>query len=123
MCIAHNFKGYDSYFILKYLYDNKVRLGFIMNGGRVRQLVHRQFEISPHSTVQVTQNVWVDRIAKGYFPHFFNTKANQKYVGPLPDARYCDLDGMKPEAREAFYKWYTQCKKQVVLNMEDELLK
>ena len=25
--IAHNFKRYDSYFILKYLYDNKVRPG------------------------------------------------------------------------------------------------
>ena len=24
MCIAHNFKGYGSYFILMYLYDDKV---------------------------------------------------------------------------------------------------
>ena len=43
---------------------------------------------------------------------------------PLPDAKYYDPDGMKPEAREAFYKWYdTQCEKQVVFNMEEELLK
>ena len=26
VCIAHNFKGYDSYFILKYLYDNMVAM-------------------------------------------------------------------------------------------------
>ena len=63
-------------------------------------------------------------LARGYFPHFFNTEANEHYVGPLPDVKYYDPDGMKPEAREAFYKWYnTQCGKQVVFNMEEELLK
>ena len=46
-------------------------------------------------------------LVKGYFPHFFNTEANQHYVGPLADAKYYDPDGMKPEAREAFYKWIT----------------
>ena len=35
VCIAHNFKGYDSYFILKYLYDNKIRPGLIMNGAKI----------------------------------------------------------------------------------------
>ena len=38
MCIAHNFKGYDSYFILKYLYDNKIRPGLIMNGAKIMEL-------------------------------------------------------------------------------------
>ena len=42
-------------------------------------------------------------------------------MDPLPDAKYYDPDSMKPEAREAFYKWYNaQCEKQVVFNMEDE---
>ena len=55
-------------------------------------------------------------------PHFFNTEANQHYVGPIPDAKYYDPDGMKPEAREAFYKWY-DTQREKVLNMEEELLK
>ena len=60
-------------------------------------------------------------LAKGYFSHFF-TEANQHYVGPIPDAKYYDPDGMKPEAREAFYKWYdTQGEK--VFNIKEELLK
>ena len=51
-------------------------------------------------------------LAKGCFPHFFSTEANQHYVGPLPDVKYYDPDGMKPEAREAFYKCYnTHCEK------------
>ena len=36
-------------------------------------------------------------LAKGYFPHFFSTEANQHYVDPLPDTKYYDPDGMKPE--------------------------
>ena len=40
----------------------------------------------------------------------------------LPDAKYYDPDGMKPEAREAFYKWY-DTQREKVFNMEEELLK
>ena len=38
VCIAHNFKGFDSYFILKYLYDNKVRPVLIMNGANIMEM-------------------------------------------------------------------------------------
>ena len=30
-------------------------------------------------------------LAKGYFPHHFNKKGNQHYVGPLPDKSYYDM--------------------------------
>ena len=43
-------------------------------------------------------------------------------MGPIPDAKYYDPDGMKPEAREAFYKWY-DTQREKVFNMEEELLK
>ena len=33
-------------------------------------------------------------MTKGYFPHLFNTEANQLYVGPLPDVKFYDPDGM-----------------------------
>ena len=60
----------------------------------------------------------------GFTEPIFNTEANQHYVGPLPDVKYYDPDGMKPEAREVFYKWHdTQREKRVVFNMEEELLK
>ena len=38
LCIAHSFKGYDSYFILKFLYDNKVLPGLIMNGAKIMEM-------------------------------------------------------------------------------------
>ena len=27
----------------------------------------------------------LNELSKGYFPHYFNTDANQNYEGPLPD--------------------------------------
>ena len=60
-------------------------------------------------------------LAKGYFPHFFNTEANQHYVGPLPETKYDDPDSMKPDAPEAFYKWYGQGGKGFVQDQPFEL--
>ena len=110
VCIAHNFKGYDSYFILKYLYDNKVRLGLIMNGAKVIELMVAESDLRfidslnflPMPLSKFPKTFGLTELAKGYFPRFFNTEVNQHYVVPLPDAKYYDPDGIKPEAREAF---------------------
>ena len=130
VCIAHNFKGYDSYFILKYLYDNKVRPDLIMNGAKIMELSIMDPDIRfidslnflPMPLSKFPKTFGLTELAKGYFPHFFNTEANQHYVGPIPDVKYYDPDGMKPEAREVFYKWY-DTQREKVFNMEEELLK
>ena len=48
-------------------------------------------------------------LKKGYFPHIFNTRGNQNYVGAIPAKYYYDPDHMKPSKREAFLKWYDEC--------------
>ena len=45
-------------------------------------------------------------IAKGYFPHKFNTDENQDYIGPYPDKSYYGYDEMKKIDREMFDEWY-----------------
>ena len=47
----------------------------------------------------------LNELAKGYFLHYFNIKANQNYEGPLPDAIYYNPDGMTPGDRTKFYTW------------------
>ena len=75
----------------------------------IRFIDSLNFLLMPLSKVPKT--LGLTELAKGYFPHFFNTEGNQ-HIGPLPDAKYYDTEGMKPEGREAFYKWYnTQCEK------------
>ena len=45
-------------------------------------------------------------IAKGYFPHKFNTDENQDYSGPYPEKSYYGYDEMKKDEREKFDEWY-----------------
>nr|XP_011313350.1 PREDICTED: uncharacterized protein LOC105272823 [Fopius arisanus] len=47
-------------------------------------------------------------IAKGYFPHFFNNKENQDYVGSMPDEKYYGAGTMNVQAREKFLVWYNE---------------
>jgi G:T-mismatch repair DNA endonuclease (very short patch repair protein) len=46
------------------------------------------------------------KLEKGYFPHFFNRAENQDYVGPMPDVKYYDPNGMSPDDRKKFFAWY-----------------
>ena len=41
-------------------------------------------------------------IAKGYFPHKFNTDENQNYIGPYPEKSYYGYDEMKKNSTEIF---------------------
>eukprot|EP00854_Cymbomonas_tetramitiformis_P031595 gene31595-39774_t len=36
-------------------------------------------------------------ITKGYYPHLFNTKENQNYMGLYPDIKYYNPDILQPE--------------------------
>ena len=47
-------------------------------------------------------------LKKGYFPHFFNTKENENYIGPLPSMNMYGYDAMSNEKREDFIKWYAE---------------
>ena len=125
VCVAHNLKGYDSYFILKYLYDNRVLPKLIMNGAKVMELKVTECDIRmidslnflPMPLAQFPNTFGLTELAKGYFPHFFNTTNNQTYVVPLPNVEYYDPDGMKPKARTAFLAWHAkQRSKKVVFD-------
>ena len=111
--IFHNFKGYDGMFILQFLYDQRVQVKdqicvgskiLSLKAGRLTfkdSLCFLPFGLSAFaSTFNLTET------KKGFFPHFFNTEANQKYVGSWPEAKYYDPDGMKPDMRKAFDAWY-----------------
>jgi len=48
----------------------------------------------------------LNELAKGYFPHKFNTDENQHYVGQYPDKSYYGYEEMKKADREKFEEWY-----------------
>ncbi len=112
--MAHNFQGYDSYFILQYLRENGVKYDVIMRGAKVLSLSVDMFKIKfidslnfiPMRLADFPKTFGIDELAKGYFPHLFNKKENENYVGPIPPTPYYNPNGMSPAAKEKFLEWH-----------------
>ena len=79
--IAHNARGYDSYFLLSYLTDIQWKQD---NAHACGKGIIDSLNIFPMQLAALPKAFGLKEIKKGYFPHFMNTAANQKYVGPYP---------------------------------------
>ena len=128
--VAHNFKGYDGYFILEELYKQHVtNLSQIVNGAKILSLEipNVKFIDSMNFFPMVLSNFpktfGIRDLKKGFFPHFFNTEENQKYVGYMPDKSFYDPDSMSPARKEEFLTWYDEkVSKRYIFNFQGELL-
>ncbi|KAF4524515.1 hypothetical protein B566_EDAN011526 [Ephemera danica] len=62
-------------------------------------------------------------IAKGYFPHFFNTTENQRYIGAMPAAEFYGPGNMSPAEHEKFFQWYNlKAQENHVFDLRKELV-
>ena len=113
--LSYNFKGYDSYFILRYLYDNAILPQVILNGAKVMSIEVATNDMKfidsmnfiPMALSKLPGAFGLTELAKGYFPHFFNTRANQgKVLSHLPEMKSYNPDSMKPTNRQKFVDWY-----------------
>ncbi|KAL5014751.1 hypothetical protein ScPMuIL_009021 [Solemya velum] len=97
-------RSYDGYFLLEYLIDQSMRpQKIIYNGSKIMYLevgkglniqVLDSLNFLPMKLAALPKAFGLKELKKGYFPHFFNTTANQKYVGPYPDPHYYGIDYM-----------------------------
>ena len=118
--IAHNFQGYDSYPVIKFLNENAIEYNVIYNGAKCCTLTTggEKFAIKikfidslnfiPMALAKFPKTFAQDELCKGYFPHFFNKDENQDYVGPIPCQDDYGVNFMKPEAREVFMTWHQE---------------
>ena len=60
----------------------------------------------PMNLAKIPHAFRLQELYKGYFPHLFNTKANQNYVGPYPELKYYGYDFMSTGEREKFAEWH-----------------
>ena len=138
--IAHNFQGYDSYPILKFLNQEAIPYDVIHNGAKCVTLTTKtkqkrklfQIEIKfidslnfiPMALARFPKTFGQDELCKGYFPHFFNKDENQEYVGPMPCQDDYGVNYMKPEAREKFMTWHQeQVDNNYVFDFQHEILR
>ena len=114
--VAHNFQGYDGYFIKEFLIDNAIHYEIIYRGAKSLSMTVSLFNIKfidslnfiPMSLAKFPKTFGQDELCKGYFPHRFNKEENQNYIGPIPCQNDYGVNFMKPGEREAFIAWHDE---------------
>ena len=87
--LAHNFQGYDGYFVIHQYYGDNRLVEQLRNGckllelqdDRIRFIDSLSFFQMPLSAFPKTFGL--TELKKGYFPHKFNIPEHQTYVGPI----------------------------------------
>ena len=114
--VAHNFQGYDGYFINEFLIANAIHYEIIYRGAKSLSMNVPLFNIKfidsinfiPMSLAKFPKTFGQDELCKGNFPHMFNKDENQNYVGPIPCQNDYGVNFMKPGEREAFMAWHDE---------------
>ena len=113
---AHNMKGYDGYFLIEYLISQSIQPeNIIYNGSKIMSMtINRGLNIRvldslnflPMKLALLPKAFGLVELKKGWFPHYFNRKGNENYVGPYPPPNDYGIDHMSTSGREEFLKWY-----------------
>ena len=129
IAIAHNFKGYDGVFIMNYLLNNirpdKKPPQIVNQGNKILSLTFNGVKILdslmflPMPLSEFSKTFKLQEV-KGYFPHFFNTKNNQNFIGNYPDIKYYGSQHFSREEKIKFDKWYDSTKG-LTFNFNNEL--
>ena len=114
--VAHNFQGYDGYFIADYLIQNAIKYEIIYRGAKSLSMKVPDWDIRfidsinfiPMALAKFPKTFGQDELCKGYFPHAFNKDENQNYVGPIPCQNDYGVNFMKPGERDAFIAWHDE---------------
>ena len=113
--IAHNAKGFDSYFILQYLIDNSIRPEIIYSGSKIMYIhVQRGLNIRivdslnflPMKLAKLPDAFGLEALKKGFFPHLFSSNHHFSYTGKYPSPEFYCPDYMSSDERAEFLVWY-----------------
>jgi len=127
--VAHNMRGYDGCFLLRYLAQNGCKPGLILRAKKILALHVTTLQIRiidslnflPMALAQFSKAFNLTT-AKGYFPHFFSKPEIFDYIGEMPDEQMYGTATMKPSQYKEFNKWYqTQKKLNVIFNFREEI--
>ena len=130
--VAHNFQGYDGYFITKYLIENAIHYEIIYRGAKSLSMTIPMFNIKfidslnfiPMSLAKFPKTFGQDELCKGYFPHLFNKDENQNYIGPIPCQNDYGVNFKKPAERKAFIAWHQeQVENNYLFDFRKEIIK
>ena len=125
--LAHNFQGYDGYFVIHQYYDDNRIVEQLRNGCKLLEVNHDRIRfIDSMSFFQMPLSAFpktfgLTELKKGYFPHLFNHPDHQTYVGPVPALDYYMPETMSPEEKQVFETWHQQ-QRNKVFDFQKELV-
>jgi hypothetical protein len=113
LAIVHNAKAFDSEFILKISillkWNTKLILSCLKIVSMKMQHINFLGSIS-YLSMPLLKLLEVFGLSsqKSYLSHYFNTKTNLNYVGPIPDIKYFGADKMDEGKRKYFMSSYDE---------------
>ena len=125
--LAHNFQGYDGYFVIHQYYGDNRLVEQLRNGCKLLEVKHDRLRfIDSLSFFQMPLSAFpktfgLTELCKGYFPHKFNLPGHQTYVGPVPAIDYYMPETMSPEGKQALETWHQQ-QRDKVFDFQKELV-
>ena len=127
--LAHNFQGYDGYFVVQqYHSDNRI-VQQLRNGCKLLEVQHDRIRfIDSLSFFQMPLSAFpatfgLTELKKGYFPHQFNIRDHQNYVGIIPALDYYMPETMSSEGKQALETWHQEQRaNNIVFDFQQELL-
>jgi hypothetical protein len=116
--IAHNAKSFDSQFIQKWLLEHSITPKVIKTGSKLLELKHQTLNIRIIDSVNffaaplsgLPKMFGLKNDCKGHFPHFFNIRENQNYIGKWPLPYEYGAQYLAPKDQSKFYEWYETVK-------------
>ena len=127
--LAHNFQGYDGYFVIHQYYSDNRIVEQLRNGCKLLQVQHDRIRfIDSLSFFQMPLSAFpktfgLTELKKGYFPHKFNRPEHQTYVDIVPALDYYMPETMAPKAKQELEKWHQEQRdKEVVFDFQKELV-
>ena len=119
--LAHNMKGFDGCFLLRYLLKHNFKVSVIANGLKLTSIHVASLNMTLIDSLNffqmplsglVSAMGLEDKVAsKGYFPHFFTRPENLTYKGSLPHMSYYGCFDMKAPHYKTFLQWYLHASK------------
>jgi hypothetical protein len=116
--IAHNMRGYDGFFLMKYLIQNNLKpRSLIMNGTKLITFLVPHYQIRivdslnflPMKLSEMPKAFDLDiTMKKGFFPHFFTSVEKFNYIGNYPPKEDFGYAFMSLKDQEEFDSWYSE---------------
>lgn len=130
--VAHNAKSFDLYPVLEVFIDrHSIRPSKIIYNGSKIMYMHIAQKLNltfvdslsflPMKLDKIPDAFGLQELCKGYFPHLFNTKPHQNYVGPYPELQYYGYHFLSTEERKKLEDWHAT-KKDETFRFREEML-